>query len=560
MNTTYDLLKNTALKFSDKIAIGSIVNGEEQSITFGQLKQQADICASNLLQMGLKKGDKVVIVTYNRAEWYVLDNALSQIGVIGITAFPNYNYIDLDFIIDQTNAPYIFVADKLILQIIRNVSSSKVALSKIISFSPVDGVADFKQLLNGELTADNRRQLEAANHKVTSEDIYTIFYTSGTGGQPKGVVTTHRGVVAGGIATAEALEVQPDDKAISFLSIAHTYERGHYLAYLYSGTPVFIAERTISPIESLKNIQPTIFVTVPAILLRIYEAVIQQFKLDSSHEALKYALYFDPHQEDSKVYQQYFTDYFSEWRQVISPSIRVIVSSGGSLPEHIARFYYALQYPVQEIYGSSECFCITFSKRPDALKFGTVGKPAKGVSLKLNDDGEIMCKSPYLFLGYCLPNNEIDKNVFDKDGYYPTGDLGEWVEGEFLRISGRKMDSFKISSGYYILPDKVQSELNQLKSISHSIVYGDNGSIVAIIQPNLAILKEIFSDDQADEMDKDRIEQYIRSEIDTYYNDSKVREEQIKQIKIDYNQWTIGDGSLTPTMKFKRLTIINKNK
>ena len=557
---TFELLQNCAASHPQKAAISATINGLDRSFTYREWYDSSVKLSGALLKLGLIKGDRILVVTYNRPEWFILDHATAQIGVIAVTIFPNYSLDDTAYIFKEIDPEFIFVADKLLLHMIRPALDRINGLKTIISFEPIDQCLLFNDLLQGKVEDHTIRSVLEISNMVTPGDVYAIFYTSGTGGRPRGVALTHGRIVLAGNAVRRSLDMKTDDVAISFLSIAHTYERGHYLACLWAVSTIRIARRLTTPIANIHELSPTVLVTVPLMLIKLYEFILGKFKIAPDHPGLKLAMNYEIGDELLPEYQQFHESDFKEWRSAISDSIRVVASSGAILPEYICRFFWAINLPVQEVYGSSECFCITYSIPPDGVEFGTVGRLLEGVNVKIADDGEILCKSPYMMLGI-VERAGINKHQFDENGYYHTGDLGQWSEKGFLKIIGRKKDNIKLLSGYFVTPSNIESELNSSTAISQTIVYSVEGILHAIIQPNRDFLCDHLQVDDLRKVsasESERMDEYIGSEIDRVYNNKKKSIEKIESFKIDLNLWSTATGELTPTMKPKRAVLINR--
>lgn len=556
ISTTYQLLRQTAQQCPDTQAVSAYVSGYWKSYTFRELRELSDRCAVYLMKKGLKVGDKVAVVSTNRLEWYILDNALSQIGAVNVSLFPNYRHFDLNRILEDVDPVMLFISDSITHRILLDISEGTISDIPKIGFSKIGDLPVLSELLNEHPSDEDFRDLEKRRQRITQDHLYTLFYTSGTSGKPKGVAVSHRSIIAGGLATAEALNASRSDKAISFLSIAHAYERGHYLAYIAKGVSCFIAPSSKTVIDSLKEVQPTIFVTVPLILRKIHDALLRQYGIDESDPCLASAYEFEVSNQPGECGDKSY----ALWRSFLPESIRVIVSSGGPLDEKMCRFFYALGLPVQEIYGSSECFCVTFSRPPNAIRFGTVGPPAKGVQIRLADDGEILCKSPYLLDGYYY-DGTLDRHVFDEDGYFPTGDIGYWVDGDFLKLAGRKCNNFKLSSGYYVVPEVIENEVNEIEGVANSVVFQDQGGLGLLVQVNMPVVRQemgLEGGEIVDENLKGRIAELVDEKVRAYFNDQFPEGIKITRIQIDIEQWSVENGALTPTMKVKRRELHHK--
>lgn len=554
---TIDILLHTVEKFPNQIAISAIVAGETVSYTYKQIFDEATKNAKALLKIGIHKNENIGIITSNRIEWSVLDFAIAMIGAVNVTLFPNYDKKDFIHIINDSQIKHLFIGNKIVLQFLNTIIKDIPSVEHIYSFDEINGTINFKKYLGDEQLNSFDKELEKRLSEVNGNDIYTIFYTSGTGGTPKGVLMPHQSIVNAAVIMGSYLNLNNNDTAISFLSISHAYERGHYFAYLYNGVKLYYAEMIKSPLENIQKYEPSVFTSVPLLLQKIQEAVISTTANKPKHKfAIEKAYSYEFGDEtQSESFIQYTENFYKYWKIAFGKNIRTISCAGAPLPDYLFRFICAIDIKLQEIYGLSECFAVTCGRFPDKVKFGTVGAIGNLVEIKISDEGEVILKSPCMMKGfYNLP--EHTKEVLDNDGWFKTGDKGEIIEGKFLKLTGRKKDIFKIASGMYITPTKIEQLLNSSSLILNSLVFEKNGKVAVLIVADSQAIEQSNNQLSYNIADVSSIKKLLKQEINRLYNDHAMPAEQIDDIIIDEDTWSVDGGQLTPTMKVKREVIL----
>lgn len=559
--TTFKLFINTALKYPDRIAIGGRYKGEEVSYTYAQLLNLSKACACGLLGLGLKKGDHIGIITSNRVEWYILDLAASQLGIVNVSLFPNYDAPALQHILKDAGISYLFVANNLFYKMAKPALNGLDNIKGIVSFEEAEGLIAFNSLLNNPANEQYAAEVEAISNTITPDDTYCIFYTSGTGGNPKGAVTMHKGICHAAVYMGYSLGLTAKDKAVGFLSISHAYERGHHFAYMHYGTEIYIGDMTTGPMENINYAKPTVFTAVPLMLERLFAGITAGADKDEAgKKALDMAINYEFGDEEKPEFIQAKKAFYDGWKAKFGSNLTRIACAGAPLPAWLNRFYWAIGIPIHEIYGLSECFSVTYTRNRETAKFGTVGAISIGTDIKFADDGEILYRGPFLMKGFHnLP--EYTKQVIDEDGFFHTGDLGELVDGHFIRITGRKKDVFKVVSGYYVSPPLIEEKINASAYIARCIVFPRNGRVGLIIQPEYNLLAEELGMNPAELAKPEHnglVLDKIRTEVDKHYNTHVMDAERVAEYYIDPVAWSVEGGELTPTMKIKREVIIKK--
>lgn len=568
MHLTHILL-NQAKLHPNKPAFGYKVNGAWQTITFNQYKTAAQALSRALVNRGLTKGAKVASITFNRPEWNILDMAILLAGGVHVSLYPNFNFDDYAYSLDYTDAEFVFVAGKLTWQQVKKIANTNPKIKEVFVFDALDSATTIQQLI------DEGNDITGANTSDTlsADDMAAIYLTSGTTGKSKGALVTHRAIMNTVEAMKDMYDIKADDRAISYAPLCVSSERSLNYFYQHNGICTYYAENMLSIVQNMQEIKPTIFLGSPLLLEKIRTGTIekaeqltgiQKFLFGSALAAInkmnteKRKLAFNPF--------NYFFDklIYARIRDVMGGQVRFIMAGGASIPIDIMKFFWAVGIPVYEGYGMTECHIMSVNSDKRGIKFGTVGPLFKDVEIVLNTDGEILCRSPYLFSGYYkMP--EQDKASFDEFGFFKTGDKGEWIDNKFLKVTGRLKDIFKTTSGKYVVPEAIEKKLNQSPYISQSIITGANQKhITALITPDFsAAKKSLLTEAEAGMADEELIKhpkllKAIQAAIDDYNTDF-TETEQVKQFHLLAVPFTIDSGELTPSMKLKRQVIEKKH-
>ncbi|MNV00670.1 Long-chain-fatty-acid--CoA ligase FadD15 [compost metagenome] len=384
----------------------------------------------------------------------------------------------------------------------------------------------------------------------------------------------HRNLLVDTMSSEYSFPIGRGDRALSFLPVCHAYERVFQYVYMYKGLTIFFAQSMDTIGEDFKSVRPHIFSAVPRVLEKVYEKIIAT---GEKLTVFKRKIFF----WSLRVGEQYTLEnrswwyaiklsiarklVFSKWREALGGDIKGIASGSAALQERLIRLYMAAGIPIYEGYGLTEagpCIAVNCFKR--GMKIGTVGLPLINIEIKLSEDGEILTKGENNMIGY-YKNEEATAEVL-KDGWLYTGDIGQWVDGKFLKIIDRKKEMFKTSGGKYIVPQQLESKIVESSLIEQVMVIGESRKFpAALIVPNYANLVEWSKNSSPSLAKLSKIEflkhpevrQQIESELNRI-NQSFGNWEQIKKFAIIPNEMTIETGELTPTFKMKRKVILQK--
>jgi len=529
--------------------------------------------SKGLIALGVQVGEKVALISENRIEWNVLDFAIQQIGAVVVAIYPNISESDYSFIFNHAEIKNCIVSSKKLYTKITSIRDSCPFLEHIFSLDKEEDIPHWQNFVADGVSITDE-QLETLRNAVGTESLASIIYTSGTTGNPKGVMLAHRNLLADTMSSEYSFPVGRGDRALSFLPVCHAYERVFQYVYMYKGLTIFFAQSMDTIGEDFKSVRPHIFSAVPRVLEKVYEKIIAT---GEKLTGFKRKIFF----WSLRVGEQYTLEnrswwyaiklsiarklVFSKWREALGGDIKGVASGSAALQERLIRLYMAAGIPIYEGYGLTEagpCIAVNCFKR--GMKIGTVGLPLINIEIKLAEDGEILTKGENNMIGY-YKNEEATAEVL-KDGWLYTGDIGQWVDGKFLKIIDRKKEMFKTSGGKYIVPQQLESKIVESSFIEQVMVIGESRKFpAALIVPNYANLLEwsknsspsLTTLSKIEFLNSAEIKQQIESELNRI-NQNFGNWEQIKKFAIIPNEMTIETGELTPTLKMKRKIILQK--
>lgn len=534
----------------------------------------ANQLSQGLLKLGLQKGDTVAIIsTSNRPEWHFTDLACLQIGVVDIPVYPTISSKEYEFIFNHAEIKYVFVSDKLMYRKISQIIPNIPSLKGVYSFDVVDNVTNWKELLTDEI--EFQQKLNTIKQSILPTDLATIIYTSGTTGIPKGVMLSHQNIVTNVKDCLMVIPLQPREIVLSFLPLSHVFERTINYVYFAAGVSVYFADGLETISEHLQDIRPHYFATVPRLLERVYEKII---KKGLALTGIKKQLFFwsiqqaqnielgkpkNPIQSINLALANKLV--FSKWREALGGRIKAIICGSAPLQPRLATIFTNAQIPVLEGYGLTECSPVVsvVPLRTADFRAGSVGKPLPSVQIKIEEDGEILVKAPNVMMGY-YKNIEETQKVFNNEGWLLTGDIGKFTEDGFLKITDRKKELFKTSGGKYVAPSPIENKLKESIYIDQVALVGDGEKFIsAFIIPNFDNLKEWCFKNGISETTNDAL--IAKQEIKKLFKDIIIelnvnfgKVEQVKQIELLNDEWTVENGMLTATLKLRRKVIKEK--
>ncbi len=573
LTRTFDILSNLLSICPEKDDM--LVNKDKGKWIKHSVKEyveSAENTAYGLMALGLKKGDLVVTISNNRPEWNYMDMALSQSGIIHVPVYPTISEDDYTYILNNCEPKILIISDKLLHDKIKPIADKIPSVQATYSYNEIDGVRNWKEITDlGRKHADQYAPiLEKVRKEITPDDIVTLIYTSGTTGNPKGVMLSHGNIMSNVVSISKVYHFDYTHRTLSFLPISHVFERTINYYFQSVGVGVYYAENMGTIADNLKEVQPDVFISVPRLLERTYDKIIQKgrdlsgIKKQIFFWAVNLGMKYRIPNGNGPVYKLLLMAadklIFSKWREALGGKVKLIVTGGAALQPRLAVIFNAAGVPVVEGYGMTEASPVISTNREPRtgdLRVGTVGPAMPGVEIMIADDGEILCKGPNVMKGY-YKEPEFTREVIDSDGWLHTGDIGIMVEGRYLKITDRKKEMFKLSSGKYVAPQVIENKLKESAFIEQVMVIGENQKFAsAIISPDFNFLHNWAMRHGINFRDNLELIQHpqVVARYQRVVNEMNVQlgqTEQIKRFRIVQEEWTPNTGELSPTLKLKR--------
>ena len=574
---TFDLLDRLISDFNRKDILNAKTEGKWIGYSTEEYYKLSREFAVGLMVLGYKKGDKVATISNNRPEWNIMDMGMAMIGVIHVPVFTSLSSNEFQYVLSHSDAKAVFVSDEGLKQKIYPVFESLDSIKSFYSIDQIDHTANWKEIV--ELGSQNHDkyvdELDAIMLTIQPDDCATLIYTSGTTGLSKGVMLSHKNLVHNFIEGSKVFDLGPEDRYLSILPLCHVGGRmGNYQTQ-YSGASIYYAESMATIAANMKEVNADGFDTVPRILEKIYDNVIAKGnKLSGTKKkiffwAVDLGLKYKLPDESSWWYKRKLKIadklIFSKWREALGGKMRLAGCGGASLQSRLERIFWAAGIRIINMYGLTETSPIVTMNRQEApgVMLGSVGALIEGVELKIADDGEILCRGDNVMLGYYKDEKQTSE-VIDEDGWFHTGDIGKLEKVEYLWVTDRKKEIFKLSSGKYVAPQVIEGKFKESDYIEQLMVVGDAQKFAgAIVTPNLGLLRSWakennhqFNNDQS-LIEKSEIVQLFNKEIESL-NASLGQAEKIVRYKLVKDEWGPETGELSPTLKLRRNFIAEK--
>lgn len=572
----FDLLDQYSSNFSNKQdALLKRKGGKWRSYSAQDYLNYSRTIGNGLLALGVGKGMKIATVMVNCPEWNFFDMGIMMAGAVQVPIYPTISSENYCYILNDSHSEYLIVSNNDIYQRVKSVCRQLPNLKGIFSIEKVKGVRHWKELLELGLGYPDPSGLDRVRDSILPDDLVTIIYTSGTTGTPKGVMLSHRNFISNFTACAAIPDFSSRDKAMSFLPLCHVYER--MLNYLYQsfGMSVYYCENIERAADHIREARPDTFAAVPRVLEKFYNrAVTKGRNLKGLRKILFFWALRQGHQYETGPERRIEYDLklflarllvFRKWKKALGGRVRLIISGGAALHPRLARIFWAAGLPVLEGYGLTETSPViavsTFEQ--GGMKFGTVGPVLPNVEVRIAEDGEILCRGPNVMLGYY---NRPDRTaeVIDTDGWFHTGDLGMMEDGKYLKITDRKKEIFKTSTGKYIAPQVIEQKLRASPFIEHVMVIGENRKFTAaLIVPSMDYLRGWCKVKELNFVSPEKVVKHpkvirrMREEVEKV-NTELGRTEKIKRFRMISAEWSVATGEYSPTLKLRRKFILEK--
>lgn len=560
------------------------VDNVYKGISYKEMKEETDLFAYGLVELGLKKNESVALLSENRPEWVYADFAMQMLGIINVPLYPSLTSDSIEYILNDSESKAIIVSTGFQLNKVLKIIKNCKHLKHIIIFNEhEDGGGQAKILTFNQVQEkgkDGKKKypelLKKTSDEIKESDVCTIIYTSGTTGEPKGVILTHRNIISNVNAALEIFPITKDDIFLSFLPLCHIFERmaGYYTAFA-AGCTIYYAESIEKVATNLQEAKPTLMTSVPRLFERIQSRIIKNVESQSvtKQKIFYWALGVGKDYAASRkkgsiptalAIKHKLADklVFHKLRERTGGRLRFFISGGAALSKELGEFFEAVGLQIIEGYGLTESSPVIAANKPDDYKFGTVGKPLPGVEVKIASDGEILARGPNIMKGYFKKKKETEETIVD--GWLHTGDIGVFDTDGFLMITDRKKHLFKTSAGKYIAPTPIENIFLSSKYIDQFVLIGDRRMFLsALIVPDYEALKEyadahkISYSSESDLTNNDQIYKLIEDDM-AKLQKKLANYERVRKFALLDKPFTIETGEITPSLKIKRKVVEKK--
>ncbi len=564
LNNLIELFAHQANKQNKKDIFLEWLNPTNKKTYTWEQTEKNILKLSKVVKENIKEGDRCLLVSENRPEWFVSDLAIMLAGGITVPAYTTYTEDDYKYLIEDCEPSLVVVSNNEMLKKLNNSINEKDFIKKVITLDEKTKVTnslniinkekylDFNSILNNNLLAEDKIE----NNKLKRNSPACIIYTSGTGGNPKGVILSHGGILNNLVGACEIMKPLFNSRPVflTWLPLSHSYEHCVQFAQIAVGAKVFYAEKIEKLLENISEAKPTIMTAVPRFYQNLYNKINMNLKKQTGFKAklIEATLRLGR----KKLLNQNMTFYEKLINFIVDKLVRkkikkqfggnlkAFVSGGGALDKEIGEFLNSVGLPTLQGYGLTETSPVVSCNPIHKIKVETVGPPFKGNEVKIAEDGEILVKGENVMLGYWNKKEETEKVIIN--GWLHTGDIGEIDPNDgYLKITDRKKDIIVSAGGDNISPAKIENMITNEPEIDQCMVYGDKKNyLIALIVPNKDFLNE-----------KEKINKVIEK-----INKKLTLLEKIKKIQLIDENFSIENGLMTPTMKVKRKKVTEKYK
>ena len=564
LNNLIELFVNQANKQNKKDIFLEWLNPSNKKTYTWEQTEKNILKLSKVIKENIKEGDRCLLVSENRPEWFVSDLAIMLAGGITVPAYTTYIEDDYKYLIEDCEPSLVIVSNNEMLRKLNNTINEKDFIKKVITLDEIAKVTNNLSLNNKEKYLDYNSILKnnlleedkIENNKLNRKSPACIIYTSGTGGNPKGVILSHGGILNNVVGSCEITKPLFNSRPVflTWLPLSHSYEHCLQFVQIAVGARVFYAEKIEKLLENISEAKPTIMAAVPRFYQNLYNKININLKKQRGLKAklidatirLGRKQLLNQKMTISEKLLNFVVDRLvrKKIKKQFGGNLKAFVSGGGALDKEIGEFLNAIGLPTLQGYGLTETSPVVSCNPIHKIKVETVGPPFKGNEVKIAEDGEILVKGENVMLGYWNKKEETEKVIIN--GWLHTGDIGEIDPNDgYLKITDRKKDIIVSAGGDNISPAKIENMITNEPEIDQCMVYGDKKNyLVALIVPNKDFLNE-----------KEKINKVIEK-----INAKLTLLEKIKRIQLIDENFSIENGLMTPTMKVKRKKVTEKYK
>ena len=562
----------------DAPAFGRILPSlEVEYLSYREVLARVRSVAGALEALGIGAGERVAIMSPNRLEWALADYGCLCAGVVDVPVYPTLTAHQVAYILKDSGSRAVVVPDaEHMAKALEAVAEVGTPIQVIVVEPPEPLPPDVMSwddfLGEGERRAArfSDEAFRARALRAGLDDLATILYTSGTTGNPKGVMLTHGNVGSNVVASDMVLAVGPDDSTVSFLPLSHIFQRMVDYLFFHRGVTITHARHMLTAIEDMARVRPTVTAAVPRVYEKVHAAVthapglkgkIVQWAVGVADQAAEFRLRGEE-PRGALAFQYRLADklVFSKVRAAVGGRMRFFVSGSAPLSPELNRFFYSIGLTILEGYGLTETSPVTNVNSIEHFRIGSVGKAVPGTEIRIAEDGEILIRGPQVMKGY-YNRPEDTAQAIDADGWFHTGDIGELDEDGFLRITDRKKDLIVTAGGKNVAPQPIENRLKANPFVEQAVLIGDRRRFVSVlVVPAFERLEAwargqgITWSDRRNLLADPAVQRHMDSEVRKELRDLASFETP-KKVALLEDDFTIGNGILTPTLKVKRKVI-----
>jgi long-chain acyl-CoA synthetase len=561
--TYSELFLHISNNYNNEYFLNYLSNGKYTNISTNDFKNKVICLSLALKDLGIQKGDKVGIFAKSSPFWLIFDFAILQVGAISVPIFANISSENLNFEIKDSSMKFMFIDSQERIKDIEEKNSHLIFITHNFCIKEPNFYNFDEILVIGKQICDSTG---FNSFEASENDIFSIIYTSGNTGTPKGVMLSHKNIVTQLHDINKLIDLPKEEIALSLLPLAHIFERTVMSYYLSRGISVYFVDDILNVANLMKVVKPTIMTAVPRLLEKIFNKIKTQISQKPfisrmiASFAFSYALKENMN-KNSILFKIYDKVVYSKFREIFGSRVEKLVSGGAPLSKEIAIFFVNIGVPVYQGYGMTEFSPVVSTNYPNANKVGSCGKVIPSAQIKITENNELLVRGDSLMLGY-LNQEELTNKTIDSDGWLHTGDVARVDSEGYLFITSRIKEIFKTSTGEYVNAVEIEQKISKNRYIEFAVVIAQNRKFTTAL---LFVDKEKFENAKKlnknltieEYYNKDDILRNISNHISSV-NSTLNKWEKIVSYKILTNDISIETGELTPSMKISRNKIEEK--